>query len=343
MSWGPSLITLARTLAADSTDPASIAVISRKSCQLACSQPCPSPINYMVNGADPRSFPGGLGGILTRNIVGTKCASPRCSGGPPVVRFNGCDFGSLGSLATAKYGLHGTGTITPQQLRGFLPNPPSELQELPGLAILFSPWTDFCLLCWAMFPESQSHPTLIFAKDYYPLACCDVCAGVDWGVQNLWPYSSSLRPSPTFASLRAVASSTDKSTKNLFGAIDARAASRGLSLEEYIGRNRIVIFNVSPWFRCGTVSSDGDGIHSNLGSVHQVTLLLSSLAGPILSPSKIAALGGWAGTVSSRSVNRWLPDPPSTDLFFHPADYLGVWSKAPVGGHGKADFVNWLP
>ena len=111
-----------------------------KSCQKCTSKKCPQPINYLANCAAPSVYKGWLkGGSF---------------------KFNPCDFHTLLPLATVKGG------------SGFAPKTDSEFCGFntggtQGLSILFGPWSDFCLWCWAQHPHlgNDTKPILILGKD----------------------------------------------------------------------------------------------------------------------------------------------------------------------------------
>ena len=168
---------------------------------------------------------------------------------------------------------------------------------------LFSPWTDFCLLCWDYYdclkkkngnlPE-PGNPILIFGRDYYPLSHECVEANEDWGLNRMFCCNSS---KPIFwghyGILTHSTKCTDPSTFNLFKAIESAASRYPMGLEEYIGWKRILVYNVWPWFRCGQEVTGGKNIHSDFSRVPAVCDSASRIV-DALKPSKIAALGEWS-------------------------------------------------
>ena len=363
---------------------------------------CPAPINYLANGDRNASLalPGTstmAGGCVLATgqcIQGACCHKqpPFAPPGPHIFRFHGCDFQVLSPLATAKAGCspHNLATSS-DRLRGFdLPIGPE--MSARGLSLMFSPWTDFCLLCWAYYdflrktdttlkaPESK--PTLIFGKDYYSLSHEYVLPGEEWGLNRMlecnnydrgfspnicqtpfwnclafWGSLSPIIPSVILPTLGTI----DQSTRNLFTAVNSAAASHKMSLETFIGRKRILVYNVWPWFRCGQITSGNSGIHSNPNRVPAVVSTLRSMVNA-LNPERIATLGSWSysnpiwgsGQMLDASVFPNLP----IGCFNHPSPLswnrpwtpkmLRGWNISRPIGHGSpqnaaefTDFINY--
>ena len=140
------------------------------------------PINFLANGERGRTLH-----LERENVIGTywnrenldklKVEMPvsitlaRASGLPEFC-FNGSNFEALASLAKAKSGTQKL-QFSESQLRGF------GLDSAMGLSFVFSPWSDFCLLCWEFYDRllqegkrvepAVAQPFLILSRDYYPL------------------------------------------------------------------------------------------------------------------------------------------------------------------------------
>ncbi len=194
------LETIGCEIARGDTDPTAC---SSRQCRLTDSQfripqPCPAPINYLANGNRSTTLKTSHG-----TLIGTCLANlaSYCHHSPPFQPFNGCNFHDLRWLAEAKSGLHGA-KFSNGQYRGFgMAAPDAERPpDFPGLSFLFSPWTDFCLLCWDYYdclkkkngnlPE-PGNPILIFGRDYYPLSHECVEANEDWGLNRMFCCNSS--------------------------------------------------------------------------------------------------------------------------------------------------------
>ena len=284
----------------------SLSGLTDKTCQFCAEQRCPKPINYLANGECPSSAPHGLAGKLKVNVEGSlTCLSHSLASS---LIFNGCNFQNLVPLALAK-----GSPIAPtdEQLRGF------NIQNgRAGLSILLGPWSDFCLWCWSLYP-SNACPILILSKDNSPFAEEKAIAGNDWGVDQVNEIIKS--------------TAVDSSSKNLFGALKEKAEAcldgEGKWIQ-YIGENRIFIYNVWPWFRCGQQASGDDGIHRNLSRVPCIWNWLDALNN-CLKPRKIAALGGWSDPIGRKSDD-WLRQQSSTlekfpkgniKVFSHPSTW----------------------
>src|ERR1035438_10370968 len=248
----PCLIDLARDIARGidphpSNGGVSLSAWARRSCPYSHHARCPSPINYLTNGEDPKNLP-------PLNVMGL---AGRLAGSPPT-RFVPCDFDSLSNLACSK--ANRRGSWTNEQLRGF------NLDSASGLAILLGPWSDFCLWCWAQNPSlgESEQPILILSKDNDTLPAKTISPTQDWGVDQV-------------EDVAKISSASDPSTQNLFGTLadcalnqpvgtyDSKPSSGGerLKLQQFIAAKRIFIYNVWPWFRCGDSSSGVEGIHSD--------------------------------------------------------------------------------
>lgn len=271
---------VARLVAGQPTSPRH----DKPKCQLCNCNQCPSPINYLVNAADPRSFPHGLtssGKLLPAGYL--LAGSGTCLSGllPSTPVFNGCNFDLLADLAKQKNG-PGLGAASADQLRGF------GLGGQAGLAILLGPWADFCLWCWSEHEDSKRDPTLIFGKDNSPFSEETVLSGHDWGVEQV-------------IDTARIKGAKDKSTQRLFGAIAEKASKKGKSLVEYVGEERILVCNAWPWFRCGQEASGDYGIHKDVSNVPEVRRYLTTLL-ICLNPRKSILLGSWAADCSKKQV-----------------------------------------
>jgi hypothetical protein len=325
------------------------------------SEPCPTeigisvrqppeyaPINYLVNSVPYSSESNGLAGRLTNDVLGTGTCLPHSLGSASV--FNGCNFDALADLAQAKHaGLRPPKGFSDPELRGF------NLRTGLGLSVLFSPWTDFCLLCWADYQrrydqgevddKPTERPTLILAKDYYPLSCCSITAGNDWGVEEIMVLNNICSVYWKKKFCCSLIPPQDKSTQNLFNAI-GKAATPGQSLEDFIGQKRIFIYNIWPWFRCGQSPSGNGGIHSDFTHV-RIRIIWDWLDQLIacLNPGKVAALGDWSYRDPSltyptpdaflRKYSKALGPTITVDVFRHPSasrkphDWLSPWAPDP--------------
>jgi len=243
------------------------------SSSVVCSQAagCPHPLNFLANGEGPSESPLGITSYLPAGFAMKNV-------------FTGSNFGALSSLAAAKSSAHGS---TDQELRGF------NSVGARGLAVLLGPWTDYCLWCWSRFPDSKTQPTLILGKDNSTLAEENVVSGVDWGAQQI-------------VDTAKVTLAQDKSTQRLFGTMEGLAATKNVTLQEYIAQERIIVVNVWPWFRCGTESSGDQGVHANFGKVPAVHSFLTELA-RALQPQKVVCTGSWSWYSTRRPfVDEWI-------------------------------------
>lgn len=296
----------------------------KKTCELCFGQRCPNPINYLANGEAPLTAPLGLAGRLKVNIEGS-CTCLTHSP-PSSLIFNGCNFINLKPLAQAK-GLRGS--PSDEHLRGF---------NIPGgdtgLSILFGPWSDFCLWCWSQYPNSEAQPILILAKDYYPFSYEKAIAGTDWGVERVNEILSH--------------KAKDRASLKLFGAFKNKAKARFGSEQEwirYIGENRIFIYNVWPWFRCGQKTTGNSGIHSDFSKLPCLWKWVDRLI-DCLRPAKIAALGSWSYDTNLSKPDEWLRKQSSVlrhfqghiNMFRHPSApaWPRPWTKPTAWtNHGK--------
>ena len=280
-------------------------------CGVCGSARCPKPINYLANGDNIARLE--TSPLFKEDIRGIMSAPPRGLVWRPPGRprvFSGCNFDVLDQLADAKASPNLLPTKTCEQLRGF------NTQGKKGLSILFSPWTDFCLWCWALYDavasrdEARQHlkPIFVLGKDYFPLSWDYISGNEDWGVSRTLDI--------------LIRQNSDTSTTNLFGSINQLAAGFGMTLVEFIGWKRIFVYNVWPWFRCGQDTSGNSGVHSNIAGVPGIVHWLHELRGA-LTPRKIATLGDWA--YKNKPSNTWfigaflLSPPPAPQVvhFYH--------------------------
>ena len=279
---------------------------------------CPKPINYFANGEDPNLSPLKFMGLAGR-LAGSPWGLP--------TRFVPCNFSSLSVLACNK--ANRAGSWTSEQLRGF------NLNSASGVAILLGPWSDFCLWCWARFPalNETEQPILILSKDNDTFPVPTFSAARDWGEDQV-------------QDVKKIWGASDRSTQNLFGTltdcafnwplgkVGRKPASPGeqLALQEYIAAKRIFIYNVWPWFRCGSRSIGDDGIHSDLSTIPCLWYWLRLLV-DCLNPRKIAALGAWSWDPPLSSPDARLRSmllslfPGNIDVFLHPSAWADAWFK----------------
>jgi hypothetical protein len=316
------------------------------------------PINFLANGQRGRTLH-----LERENVIGTywneenlaklKVEMPvsitlaRASG-LPEFSFNGSNFEALTSLAKAKSGTPNL-PFSESQLRGF------GLDSAIGLSFVFSPWSDFCLLCWEFYDRLlqegkrvepvAARPFLILGRDYYPLYNEYVLAGDDWALSRMVDCNHS---NPRFWSWWDVSTranlEVDPSTRNLFGTIAAAATGKDFrrewqdlwrgeaatTLEEFIGRERIFIYNAWPWFRSGTDCTGPKGIHPDFSSASGVSRWLNRLIDTLI-PRAIATLGDWSwdndhpGWLHRKLFNTPAANVPC-DSFYHPSRrWEGLW------------------
>ena len=349
LSRYPCLVEMARDIALG-IDPhpshkgTPLAGLTDKSCRSPHNddQPCPKPINYLANGEDPNLSPLDVMGLAGRLFSGP-ASLPALNA---IFGWNPCNFASLSIFASNK--ANRPSNWTNEQFRGF------NLNSLSGLSILLGPWSDFCLWCWAQYPHlgEGAQPRLVLGKDNDTFANQSICPANDWGqdqvrdVEKIW-------------------GATDPSTRNLFGTLANHALKRPLgtaggspaskdeldTLQKFIAQERIFIYNVWPWFRCGKRSTGDDGIHSDFSRVpclwHWVDSLISCLK-----PSKIAALGSWSYDTGLLAPDAWLrgrsailrgfppgnhgSSSPTIDVFRHPS------ARSPSGWSDRwPNPLNW--
>ena len=206
-------------------------------CGVCGSDRCPKPINYLANGDNTallttsHLFTEDIKGVLSKpppGFVWQPPHKPRC--------FRGCNFDILNQLADAKAGTHLRRPQTCEQLRGF------NTEGKKGLSILFSPWTDFCLWCWAQAPkpDETKRPILILGKDNDTFAAQFISPARDWGEDQV-------------RDVAKVWGASDRSTQNLFGTLANYALKQTLGkigskpasldepddLQQFIAANRI--------------------------------------------------------------------------------------------------------
>jgi hypothetical protein len=249
----------------------------------------------------------------------------------PEFSFNGSNFEALASLAKAKSGTQKL-QFSESQLRGF------ELDSATGLSFVFSLWSDFCLLYWEFYDRllqegkrvesAVAQPFLILSRDFYPLYNEYVLSGYDWALSRMLDCNHS---NPRFWSYYDISMNgnltVDTSTIKLFGrmaAVTEGATSKNLwpawaklgrgeaatSLEEFIGRERIFIYNVWPWFRPGFDCQGYKGIHSDFSTAPRVSGWLNRII-DTLAPRSIATLGDWNWHVRRPG---WFPEKSSWTL-----------------------------
>jgi len=335
------------------------------------------PINFLANGERGRTLH-----LERENVIGTywdeehlkelKVEMPvsitlaRASG-LPEFSFDGSNFEALTPLAKAKSGTQKL-PFSESQLRGF------GLDSATGLSFVFSPWSDFCLLCWEFYDRllqegkrvepAVAQPFLILSRDYYPLYNEYVLAGDDWALSRMFDCNHSNQRFWSCWKVSTNANLTvDAGTLKLFGAITATAGSttdkdfrrawEGLrtgesatTLEEFIGRERIFIYNVWPWFRSGRDCTGDNGIHPDLSRAPRVRGWLNRII-DLLSPRAIATLGSWSW--DSRNPG-WLHRELFTtaaaavrcDSFHHPSSpsWEGRWHVRTVLDVTSQDFGN---
>ena len=323
-------------------------------CGVCGSDCCSKPINYLAHGdPDALLIPSSF---FKQDIEGVKSKPP-----PGFVwrssersHFAGCNFGVLDQLADAKANPKLLPTKTCEQLRGF------NTGGKKGLSIMFSPWTDFCLWRWARFPAhgeakpligelgdewsrarfpasgETERPILILGKDTDIFAEQAISAAQDWGEDQV-------------EDVKRIWGASDPSTQNLFGTLTNHALSRRLdavgnkpasigemdALQRFIATERVFIYNVWPWFRCGVQSRGDQGIHSDFSKVpylwHELDRLID-----YLKPRKIAALGCWSWDTALSAPDEWLRKrstrlsgfpPGDIDVFRHPSAPQQAWFK----------------
>ena len=300
-------------------------------CGVCGSDRCPKPINYLAHGdRDALLIPSPF---FKQDIEGVKSKPPTGFVWRSSVRrlFTGCNFDVLDQLADAKANPNLLPTKTCGQLRGF------NTGGKKGLSIMFSPWTDFCLWSWARFPAhgETERPILILGKDTDIFAEQAISAAHDWGADQV-------------EDVKRIWGASDRSTQNLFGTLANYALKQPLgkigskpascrelvALCQFIAANRILIYNVWPWFRCGVRSSGNHGIHSDFSKVPCLWYWLDLLIA-CLKPRKIAALGGWSWCKTLSAPDEWLWarsttlfrfPPGNIDVFRHPSAWVS-WSK----------------
>ena len=326
-------------------------------CGVCGSDRCPKPINYLAHGdRDALLIPSPF---FKQDIEGVKSKPPTGFVWRSSVRrlFTGCNFDVLDQLADAKANPNLLPTKTCGQLRGF------NTGGKKGLSIMFSPWTDFCLWSWARFPAhgetkplmgelgdewsrarfpasgETERPILILGKDTDIFAAQAISAAHDWGEDQV-------------EDVKKIWSASDRSTQNLFGTLAnytmkqplGRIGSKPASsneldaLQRFIATERIFIYNVWPWFRCGVGSSGNPGIHSDFSKVpylwHELDRLID-----YLKPRKIAALGCWSWDTTLSAPDAWLRNlrkrstrlsgfpAGDIDVFRHPSAPKRAWFK----------------
>ncbi len=292
------------------------------------------PINYLANAVSS--------GILTlgecRRVIGIETAQAKTATANEI--FDGVNFRPLLPLAEAKNGSVSS-PLTDSELRGF------GLNSALGLSYLLSPWTDFCLLCWDYYDRTvgadsevalSKSSRLILGKDYYPLSHEAVLSRQnDWPINGMMDcnlgnneFWNSYGVPPTHVPHH------NPSTRNLFDAL-AEAASHStggkLSMEQWIGRERILVYNVWPWFRSGTSTIGSHGIHDYFNKVPCLVEWLCRII-DIIKPDKIATLGEWGYENRDQNPDDWLRKNmlnlathrvPDVDVFYHPS--AGGWNK----------------
>jgi hypothetical protein len=313
------------------------------------------PINYLVNGERGRTLH-----LEGESVIGVYWSEEHIpkedmpvsitlahASGLPEISFDGFNFDKLSSLAKAKSGTPEL-SFSECQLRGF------GLGSALGLSFVFSPWSDFCLLCWEFYDRllqngeriqrAAAQPLLILGRDYYPLSRDYVLAGDDWALSRLFDCNHS---NPRFWSWWGVSAeanlTVDKSTRNLFGTMAAASTRKiieqawedlirgeaATSLEEYIGKERIFIYNVWPWFRSGFECRGEKGIHPDFSRAPGVSGWLNRII-DALAPRAIATLGDWSWDDQHPGwLHRKLFATPSADVpcdcFYHPSS--GRWER----------------
>jgi hypothetical protein len=284
----------------------SLSGLTDKGCQNCADKKCPQPINYLANCASPSVYKSWLH-----------------SGS---FKFNPCDFHSLAPLATVK----GASGFIPKSIPEFCGFNTGGTQ---GLSILLGPWSDYCLWCWAQHPHlgKDAKPILILGKDNDTFAAQTIHAGRDWGVDQVKDTAK-------------ISMAKDRSTKRLFGVIEDKATSLGMKPDEFIAENRIFVYNIWPWFRCGNISTDVYGIHSDISRVpclwHWLDMLIHCLE-----PHKIATLGGWSWDSALLSPDAKMRSmmssafPGNIEVFRHPSSrkpngWFDTWKNPPTWGTG---------
>ncbi|MEI6076061.1 MAG: hypothetical protein WCS94_10830 [Verrucomicrobiota bacterium] len=280
--------------------------LMNKACPNCGDKRCPQPINYLANCASPSVY---------------KSWQPSGS-----FKFNPCDFHALRPLAMVK-GAPGFIPKTNADFCGF------NTGGTQGLSILLGPWSDYCLWCWSQYPQhyKNTKPILILGKDNDTFAAQTICAGQDWGVEQVNDTAK-------------IGKAADISTQRLFGAIEEQAAMSNMTVSEFIAAKRIFIYNIWPWFRCGNKSTGDDGIHSNFCRVpclwHWLNMLIKCL-----NPHKIASLGGWSWDDALHApdalMRSMLPTafPGAIEVFRHPSSrnpngWFDPWENPPAWGMG---------
>jgi hypothetical protein len=287
---------------------------------------CPQPINYLANGEPPGCW---------------VTAWPTPASPSPYTPVP-CDFVSYGPLACHKGG------------PGFTPTPGNIPQYcgfntggMKGLSVLFGPWSDFCLWCWAKYPHLGEgvDPVLILGKDNYAFASGTIFNGIDNGEAQI-------------LEVARIWGASDLSTRNLFGTMANDAMGRPLThiggkpatsteldaLQTFVASRKIFIYNIWPWSRCGSSSSGPAGIHGSFGSLPCLWTWLDSLI-VCLNPKKVAALGDWSYATPSarhptpdaflRKYSKALKPTITVDVFRHPSasrkphDWFSSWHYCP--------------
>lgn len=294
------------------------------------------PINYLANAS--------ASGILTlaegRQVIGIQ--TPQAKEASKSEIFDGVNSEVLRPLAETKH----SGALLPltdSKLRGF------GLSTPLGLSFLLSPWTDFCLLCWDYYDRTAADDSgvtpsrssrLILGKDYYPLSHEAVFSQqFDWPVNGMMDCNLGNKKFWNFYGVPpSHVPHHNPSTKKLFDALTKAAfhsTDGKLSMEQWIGRERILVYNVWPWFRSGTSTIGSHGIHGYFNKVPCLVEWLCRII-DIIKPAKIAALGEWSYETENQNPDDWLRKNmlnlathrvPDVDVFYHPSarDWTRPW------------------